>query len=303
MPRTLLNPAGGNKRTLEHNLYDLRMRFPTTGNIWFVDSGAASGGNGLSPEGAVTTIDAAVNLATANNGDLIIVMEGHAETIAGAAGVAQDVAGLTIVGLGRGRNRPVITFITADAASWDISAANSYVGNLVLVNARDGQTAMVNISAADCVIEDCEIQTGDATTQAVVGILTTAAADRLRIERCHFHGLVTAGTTSQISIVGGDSIVIKDCFLFGACGATGNIAAATTASLNGLIQGCTIQNQTADGNNKCIVLGAGDTYMLVNNRLAVIDSTSPTPVTAAGAYVSGNYQVGATGVGAAGVLL
>ena len=111
MPRTKI--GGGGTRTLEHNLYDLRHRFPTTGNIWFVDSGAASGGNGLSPEGAVLTIDAAINLATAANGDIIVVMEGHAETIAGAAGVAQDVAGLTIVGLGRGRNRPVITFATA----------------------------------------------------------------------------------------------------------------------------------------------------------------------------------------------
>lgn len=293
MPRTKLANLA---RVPEHNTYDLRDRFPTTGNIWFVDSGAASGGNGLSPESAVTTIDAAINLTTASNGDIIVVMEGHAESIVGAAGIAMDVAGVTIVGLGRGRNRPVVTFATSTAASLDISAASCHLENLVFVNGIDSQTAMINVSAADVNIINCEMQTGDATTQAVLGILTTNGANRLRVEGCHIHGLVTAGTTSQISIVGGDSLVIKGNLIFGACATTGNISAATTASLNGTIIGNVIQNQTADGNNKTIVLGAGDTYMIVDNRMAIIDSTGPAPVTAAGAYVSGNYWTGAVGV-------
>ena len=280
-----------------HNFYDLQTApFPTTGNIYFVDSGAASGGNGLSPEGAKTTIDAAINLCTASNGDVIYVMEGHAESIVGAAGIALDVAGVTIKGLGRGRNRPVISFTTDVAASFDISAANCHVEDLVLVNGIDAQTAMVNVSAAGVTIKDCEFQTGDATTQTVLGILTTAGASRLRVLGCHMHGLVTAGTTSQISIVGGDSLVIQGCLLVGACATTGNISAATTASLNGLIDSCVIQNQTADANNKAIVLGAGDTYVISNCRMAVIDSTGPAPVTAAAAFVSANYWTGAVGV-------
>jgi hypothetical protein len=163
----------------------------------------------------------------------------------------------------------------------------------------DAQTAMINVSGADCVIKDCEVQTGNATTQALLGVLTTDGAARLRIENNHFHGLVTAGTTSQISIVGGDSLVIKNNILIGACSTTGNISAATTASLNGVIDGNIIQNQTADGNNKCIVLGAGDTYSITNNRMAVIDSTGPAPVTAAAGFVGGNYWTGAVGVTAA----
>ena len=275
----------------------------TAGNVYYVHNSGSATGNGSTPAQAISTIDTAIGLCTADQGDIIAVLPGHAENISGAAGIAQDVAGVRIVGVGLGRQRPQVSFITADAASWDVSAARCSIENMVLINGRDGQTAMVNVSAADVTIQDCEIQTGDATTQAVLGILTTASANRMIVRRCHIHGLVTAGTTSQISIVGGDSIVIADNYLFGACGTTGNIAAATTASLNGLIHGNVIQNQTADANNKCIVLGAGDTYVISNNRMAVIDSTSPTPVTAAGAYVSGNYQVGAVGVAAAGVLL
>lgn len=290
MPRTkLANPL----RCPEHNLYDLRMRFPTTGNLWFVDSGAASGGNGLTPEGAVTTIDAAINLATASNGDIILVMEGHAETITGAAGIAQDVAGLTIVGLGRGRNRPVVTFGTAAAASWDITAASSYVENLVLVNGIDAQTAMVNIQAADCTIKGCEFMLGDATTQAVLGILTTDAADRLRIEDCFMYGTTDAGVTGAIRIVGGDFIILRNNFITGAFAVTGAVENVTTAGNGWLIEGNRILNLTADGNNKALVLHASTTALIARNDLAVIDSTGPAPWTAAGAYFGGNYHVAA----------
>lgn len=290
MPRTKIANPG---RVPEHNLYDLRMRFPTTGNLWFVDSGAASGGNGLTPEGAVTTIDAAINLATASNGDIIIVMEGHAETITGAAGIALDVAGLTIVGLGRGRNRPVITFGTAVAASFDISAASNHVENLVLVNGIDAQTAMVNVTAADCTIKGCEFMLGDATTQTLLGILTNDSADRLRIEDCFMYGTTDTGVTGAIRIVGGDFIILRNNFITGAFATTGAVENVTTAGNGWLIEGNRILNLTADGNNKALVLVSTTTALIARNDLAVIDSTSPAPWTAAGAYFGGNYHVAA----------
>lgn len=293
MPRTRLANLG---RVAEHNLYDLRQVFPTTGNIFFVDSGAASGGNGLSPEAAVTTIDAAINLATASNGDIIVVMEGHAESIVGAAGIALDVAGLTIVGLGRGRNRPVITFTTDVAASFDISAANNHVENLVFVNGIDAQTAMVNVSAAGVTIKGCEFQLGDGTTQTTLGILTTAGANRLRVENNHMHGTVDAGVTGAVRIVGGDSVVVKDNMIIGAFATTGAIENVTTATTNCLIDGNLILNQTADGNNKTIVLHASGTGLVSRNRGGIIDSTGPAPVTAAAAWVAENYWSSAVGV-------
>jgi hypothetical protein len=267
-----------------------------SGNVRFVHSGGSSTGPGWTPETAYSTIDAAVSACTADNGDVVVVLEDHTESVVGAAGIAMDVAGVKVVGLGNGRNRPRITFTTAAGASLDISAARCTLENVVLINGIDSQTAMINVTAADCTIKNCEMQTADGSTQATLGILTDANASRLRIEGCHIHGLVNAGTTSQISMVGGDSIVIKDNIIVGACATTGNIACATTASTNGQIIGNFILNQTADGNNKNIVLGATDTYLIANNRMAVIDSTGPAPVTAAGAYVSGNYWTGAAGV-------
>ena len=272
----------------------------TPGNVFFVQSTHSnkgdSAGKGQSPDAPLATIDYAIGLCTANNGDVIIVLPGHVETITAAAGVALDVAGVSIIGVGRGRQRPRVNFTTAAAASFDISAAKCLVENLYFTNAIDAQTAMVNISAADVIIRDCEFQTGDATTQAALGILTTASADRLIVENNHFHGTVDAGTAAQIRIVGGNSIVIRNNILCGACTTTGNISNITTASTNAQIIGNFLLNQTADGNNKNIVFDGSTTGLIANNRMAVIDSTSPAPVTAAGAYVSGNYFTGAAGV-------
>lgn len=269
----------------------------TTGNVFYVSSGSGTTtGPGYSPETAFSTIDAAIGACTASNGDVIYVMPGHTETVTGAAGVALDVAGVTVIGLGTGRQRGKVNFTTATAASFDISAASCTVKNLVFTNAIDAQTAMINVSAADVSILDCEVQTGNASTQAVLGVLTTASADRLRIENCNFHGLVDAGTTAQIKLVGGDSAVIKGNILCGACATNGNILNATTAATNLQILGNYMLNQTADGNNKNIVLDGSTTGLIADNRMAIIDSTGPAPVTAAGAYVSANYWTGAAGV-------
>lgn len=291
MPRTAISAVGANRRVVEHTLYDLRDRFPTTGNIWFVDSGASSGGNGLSPEGAVTTIDAAINLATASNGDIIVVMEGHAESITGAAGIALDVIGLTIVGLGRGRSRPVITFTTAAGASFDITAASNHVENLVLVNGVASQTAMMNITAASVTVKDCEFQLSDGSTAAVLGILTTDPADRLLIDGCWFHG--SAAVTAAIRIVGTDDTIVRNNIVTGPFATTGAIEQVTTAGARHIYAGNFVFNSTADGNNKAIVLKSDTTGLVINNRFAVIDSTCPAPYTTAGAHLGGNYQVAA----------
>jgi len=66
----------------------------TTGNIWFVDSGASGAtdgaGYGQNPESPCATLDYCIGLATANNGDVIVVMPGHAESYEAADGFDAD---------------------------------------------------------------------------------------------------------------------------------------------------------------------------------------------------------------------
>lgn len=267
------------------------------GSIFFVDAShsnaGTSSGKGQSPDAPFSTLDAAIGACTADKGDLILVGPAHTETITAAAGIALDVAGVKILGVGEGRRRPRITFGTAVGASFDISAARCVVDNLVLINAIDAQTAMVNVTAADCVIRGCEFQLGDGTTEAVLGILTTDAADRLTIEGNHFWSLAAAGNTAAIRIVGTDNTKVLDNIITGLYATTGAIEQVTTAGNDHIYARNRVLNRTADGNNKALVLKADTTALLYDNILAVIDSTSPAPWTAAAGYFGHNYWVGA----------
>lgn len=262
---------------------------------FFVDSngGGSTTSGGRSPASAFTTLASAVDACTASKGDTIHVMPGHAETYTAATAVA-DVAGIRIIGYGHARNRPTFTFTTADAASFDISGANTYIENLCFINGRDAQTAMVNVTAAGVSIVGCEFQISDATTEAVLGILGSDAADRLHVEGCYFYGGASTGTTSAISYGAADHVRIINNYIHCECTTAGSIA-NSAAAVGGFIIGNVIVNETADGQNNCIVLHASTNSMIANNRLAVIDSSSPIPIIAAAGWISSNYVTGAVG--------
>ena len=298
MPKSVLALGSFSQRVPQHSFYDLRNLFQTTGNIWFVDSNAAASGTGVSPEGAVQTIDAAINLCAPNNGDIIVVMEGHTESVTTANGIALDVLGVTIVGLGRGRSRPVITFTTAVGASFDISAANNHVENLVFVCSIDDQTAMVNITAADVTVKNCEFQMSDATYDAEIGIKVSDAGDRFQITECRFHGTAnTAVVAGAISFGAADNGIIRGNSIAGYFGTTGCVLNAA-AAVNVLIADNTLLNRSADANNLLINLHASTVAMIVGNRGGMIDSTGPTPVVAAASFVGANWFSTAPGVAA-----
>lgn len=80
-----------------------------------------------------STLDYAIGRCTANSGDVIFIKPGHAETISSATAMAWDVAGVAIIGLGVGTNRPTFTLDTANTATVAVSAANISVQNCVFV--------------------------------------------------------------------------------------------------------------------------------------------------------------------------
>lgn len=184
------------------------------GNVFYVDDGGSGGTTGgRTPEEAVTTLDAATNLCTASNGDLVIALPGHNETIAAAAGWDNDVAGVTYVGLGRGSDRPTISFATADTADVDIDAANVTVCNFLCTNDLDAIVAAWDVNAADFAFLNCEWR--DVTGNALVCLLADANADRLLVDGFFMTGSQTIGngsgiTNSVIVCTGNDNPVIRN---------------------------------------------------------------------------------------------
>lgn len=180
--------------------------------MFYVDSGGGSTtGPGYSPETAFSTIDAAIGACTASNGDVIVVMEGHAETL--AADIDLDVAGVTILGLGTGETRPVLT-VDGVGVKLDVDAANCKVSGLVFKVSADDVTTVVDVDGAGFTIEDCEFLEGaGADEQALIYI--DLAEDRATVRRCYVKS-VTAGSNSAIKISAAkDRITLTDNEVFG----------------------------------------------------------------------------------------
>src|SRR3970282_1408970 len=100
----------------------------TTGEVFYVNSGTggvAPGGiggsnanSGKSPQEPFATIDYAIGRCTASRGDIIYVLPGHLELLTTAGQIALDVAGVSVIGLGMGLNRPRLQY---DAAAGSVT--------------------------------------------------------------------------------------------------------------------------------------------------------------------------------------
>ena len=161
----------------------------TTGEIFFVHSGtgADSAGAGRNPDVPLATLDYAIGLCTASKGDMIYVMPGHAESLTTAAAIACDVAGISIVGLGVGDNRPVFTFAsTNNAATWTVSADDVRISNIVAVCNDDALTNAFVVTG-DAFDLDIEFQdTSSAVETATAVRLDTANNGRLKLKYLGF---------------------------------------------------------------------------------------------------------------------
>jgi hypothetical protein len=192
------------------------------GNIFYVDSGHASaanattGGAGSSPTLPFATIDYAIGQCTANNGDVIFVMPGHAETVAGAAGIDFDVAGVKVIGIGEGSDRPTIT-LSAVASTIHMDAANSWLENM-LIKVTDDAAIVINVDKTDCTIKDCEFRYGTSKEWVIcidVNGGGANACDRTRVLGCVFKSPVAgANTCIELGEVA-DSVEIGNCRFIG----------------------------------------------------------------------------------------
>lgn len=246
----------------------------TTGNLFFVQSTSSfardAADHGQDPATPFATIDFAVGRCTANNSDHIIVMPGHVETVIAAAGLDLDVAGITLIGIGRGSDRPTINFTTAVGADMDVDAANITMINFLFTGGIDALTGPIDINAADFAMLNCE--TRDVTGQATDFIVTDANADRLIIRDWVHRGAAAAGPDTAITIVGGDNISIQDFWI------DGNFAVAcienvTTAAVNltvgSLMKQCYARTRNAaDTIFTAVATTTGNVGPYINARLA-----------------------------------
>jgi hypothetical protein len=277
-----------------------------SGEVFFVDSTNASASNvtggGKNPDAPLASIAYALTLCTAGQGDVIIVHPNHAEPVLTAAGtLTVSVNDVTILGQAVGQRRPKITFSTATTASFLISGSGVRISNLYFdCTGFDALANPVNVTGPDCEITDCSFLLANSTNQAVCGVNASAAANRLKIERCRFLGSSDAGCTAAVVLTGGDGAQVVDCFMQGAYSSgVGGIQNVTTACTNTLVKGNTINNLTAS-NTKAMVFVSGSTGVIRDNRMQILSGTAPI-TGAAMSWVGGNYY--AAGIATGGTLI
>lgn len=245
-----------------------------------------------------STIKLALAGCLANRGDVILVMPGHTETLGNnATDLAVNVAGVSIIGLGSGNLRPVLTLGTGTSSNIPVTAANSQICNMIIDGTGfDAIISMITVTAPGVKIRNNKFITANATNQVALGITTSALAVDFVFDGNVVVGTADAGTTNFLQIVGGDNMQITNNFITGAYTTSlGPINQITTGGINMLIANNTLVNQTASS-TKAIVLVAGSLGVIRDNRIAILSGTAA--VTAAGMFVIQNISVAAASVGA-----
>ena len=238
----------------------------TTGNVFFVDSGHAQAADAVghgTVERPYATIDYAVGQCTASNGDYIVAMPGHAEVVSAAGGLDLDVAGITVIGIGRGASMPTVT-ATSATGDVDIDAANVTIEGLNFVAGVADNAVTIDVNAVDFTIRNCRFTEPTVNLNMKICIQdgATTTSDRMTIEN-NVALLLDAANTHFVNLAGtGNGHIIRGNTLMGDWG-TAAIGGA------GIVTMCTIvhnlvHNSATDADS-CINMGATATGIVAYN--------------------------------------
>jgi hypothetical protein len=128
-----------------------------------------SDGNKGTFDSPFSTLEYAIGQCVANRGDIIFIKPGHAESVTSATSLNFDTAGVAIIGLGMGSNRPTFTFTTANTATIPVTAANMSVQNCIFVGNFLSIASCFTVAAApEFTIDRCSFR----DTSAILGFLS-----------------------------------------------------------------------------------------------------------------------------------
>jgi len=170
------------------------------GDLFFVGAGVTGASDnanwGKTPEKPFATLDYAIGQCTSSNGDVIVVMPGHTETVTSTIEV--DITGLTIIGVGVGQSRPTLTQGTSGSDNvMEIKATDALIENLYFKGSTTGTSEVfidVQTTKHRAVIRNCVFEQN---TKNLEAITIAAGTDDIIIEDCRFMG-VAAGADMAI---------------------------------------------------------------------------------------------------------
>jgi hypothetical protein len=181
---------------------------------------SGSDGNRGTYDAPFATIAAALSACTAGRGDIIFVKPGHAESINDATTLALNVAGVAIVGLGSGANRPTLTFGTTTAANIPVTAADMSIQNFLFkcnfAAVASVFTATSTNTPTDFAVEGCEfrdVASNKNFVSIITGNATANSMDGLRFVGNRISSLGTTAATTALKLSSAtDRVTVTDNF-------------------------------------------------------------------------------------------
>uniref|UniRef100_A0A6M3KYK6 Uncharacterized protein n=1 Tax=viral metagenome TaxID=1070528 RepID=A0A6M3KYK6_9ZZZZ len=178
----------------------------TTGNVFYVDSGSGINaiGRGKTAKKPLASLAYAFSSdqLTASNSDVVVAMPGHTETISSSGGIAMDIAGVMVIGLGTGTSMPTFTYTTTQYASITITADDVTVKGcrfkIGASSSADGLVAAFDISAANADVSGNEFILTATSAQMAAAIVLDASADDSKIFSNTFIGSTDTGAVAAI---------------------------------------------------------------------------------------------------------
>jgi hypothetical protein len=188
------------------------------------------GGTFLAP---FSTLDYAIGQCSANRGDVIYIRPGYTQSMTASPDVYVDVAGVSIIGLGKGSKRAKFTYDAA-GGGFVIGASNVHIENLWFVPSVTAITAAVTIEAAGdnysivgCRFADAEAAGTDEFNRCIIHPITVTNG----LIQGNYFDMGEAGAVACIQVATPEEVHIYDNFITGDY-STGCIVNITAAGRN-----------------------------------------------------------------------
>jgi hypothetical protein len=250
------------------------------GNVFYVDSAIGSDTlyDGKTPQKPFATLDAAIGECTADQGDTIVVLPNHAETITGAGGITCDVAGITILGLGTYNQRPRFLMDGAATVTLLITAADVRLKNLVFAAGHADIVTCIGVTAKGAVLEKLEFVQNVVDENFLTAVKATSTtdnnADGLKILGCRSLSVDAAGVEFLEVNANLDGLELLDnVFISGGTAAPIVLSAGTKVLTNALIG--RNKSQNANTANDIYIDNGGSTNsgLVFDNYIGNLDVT------------------------------
>lgn len=248
-----------------------------------------------------STIDSAIGACVANRGDVILVAPGHTEDVTNGS-IAMDVAGVSIIGLGYGSMKPVLTY-TATNSKINVTAANCTLQNFRLTaGIADIVTAVLHATAAQNT-RYIDIEFYATAAFNFINCYTLGAAnisDGCLWQNNYLRTADTGQLALCVTAAAHNDLKFYNNYVVHAAAAAGLLTAGAADLLGLDVKGNFVQTAQSDGSVGVLVIttSTASSGRIVDNDMKTADAAANVAIPIASkVYAARNYIAGADEVG------